>query len=289
MSGKSSGMTSMDSTSAPASSARWASSGPEASSAWRRATDVEIVRTAVRIACQGSPARAGATGLAVAAPGAAAPAGLLDERDRGDLDPALERLDHVVDGEGCDRRRGHRLHLHAGAGGHARLRGEGHRPGRGVDLGVDVDVVEAERVAERDELAGALGGEDAGDPGRPEDVALGRVAGLHGGRRLRGHPHDGAGDGAAVGRRLVADVDHARGAVLVEVGELAHAGVAVDCAAAMRSCTAFVSPARSSAIGSGSPLTMPSKNCLRSWYVGSVPFAHPRTSLSMIASVAYSS
>jgi hypothetical protein len=30
--------------------------GPEASSACRRATDVEMVRTAVRIAVQGSPA-----------------------------------------------------------------------------------------------------------------------------------------------------------------------------------------------------------------------------------------
>ena len=56
MSGKSSGITSMDSTSAPASSARWASSGPAVSSAWRRATDVEIVRTAVRIGGHHSPA-----------------------------------------------------------------------------------------------------------------------------------------------------------------------------------------------------------------------------------------
>src|SRR5690349_12525716 len=132
MSGKSSGITSMASTSAPASSARWASSGPEASSAWRRATDVEMVRTAVRIA---------RVRLALAAPGPAAPAGLLDERDGGDLDTALERLDHVVDGEGGDRRRGHRLHLHAGAGGDAGLRGERHRAGGGVDLGLEVDVV----------------------------------------------------------------------------------------------------------------------------------------------------
>src|SRR6185312_6498107 len=111
MSGKSSGITSMDSTSAPASSARCASSGPEASSAWRRATDVEMVRTAVRIAVR----------LALAAPGPAAPAGLLDQRDRGDLDAPLERLDHVVDRQGGDRRRGHRLHLDARAGGDARL------------------------------------------------------------------------------------------------------------------------------------------------------------------------
>jgi hypothetical protein len=44
-----------------------------------------------------------------------------------------------------------------------------------------------------------------------------------------------------------------------------YAGIAEDCAAAMRSRTACVSPERRSAIGSGSPLTMPSKNSLRSW------------------------
>src|SRR5687767_9183559 len=41
-------MTSIDSISAPASSARWASSGPASSSLMRRATEVEMVRTAVR-------------------------------------------------------------------------------------------------------------------------------------------------------------------------------------------------------------------------------------------------
>src|SRR3954451_13297370 len=225
----------------------------------------------------------------VAAPGAAAPAGLLEQRDRRDLDPALDALDHVVDGQRRDRRGGHRLHLHARPGGDARLRGERHRPGGGVDRRVDVDVVEAERVAERDEVPGALGGEHAGDARRAEDVALRRVAGRHLRGGLRAHPDDGASDRAAVARRLVADGDHASGALRVEVGELAHAGAAEVCAAAMMSRTACVSPARSSAIGSGSPLTMPSKNSLRSWYVGSVPFAHPRTSLSITARVAYSS
>ena len=37
-----------------------------------------------------------------------------------------------------------------------------------------------------------------------------------------------------------------------------------------------------------SPPTMPSKKALRSWYVGSVPFAQPRTSLSITARRAYS-
>src|SRR3954464_7847791 len=46
MSARSSGTTSIATISAPASSARWASSGPDSSSLWRRETVVETVRTA---------------------------------------------------------------------------------------------------------------------------------------------------------------------------------------------------------------------------------------------------
>ena len=139
-------------------------------------------------------------------------------------------------------------------------------PAAGVELGVDVDVVEADRVAQRDQLARALGRLDARDARHAEDVALGRVAGRHalGGRR--GHAHDRAGHGAPGADLLGADVDHPRGALGVEVGELAHqAGATALRAPSMSSRTACRSPARSSAIGSGSPLTIPSKNSLRSW------------------------
>ena len=67
-------------------------------------------------------------------------------------------------------------------------------------------------------------------------------------------------------RRAVGDAVEARGraADVVEVDHAA-AGVCVRCAAAIRSWTASSSPARSSATGSGSPLTISSKNALRSW------------------------
>ena len=67
-------------------------------------------------------------------------------------------------------------------------------------------------------------------------------------------------------RRAVGDAVEARGraADVVEVDHAA-AGVCVRCAAAIRSRTASSSPARSSATGSGSPLTISSKNALRSW------------------------
>ena len=94
------------------------------------------------------------------------------------------------------------------------------------------------------------------------------AGGRDGARDRRGglgpHAHERLRDRAALRDRLAAHVDHPRLAAVVEVGELAHQ-TAACCAARMRSTTACSSPARSSSIGSGSPLTMPSKNSLRSW------------------------
>src|SRR3954453_17733302 len=115
MSAKSSGTTSMATTSAPASSARRASSGPPLSSFSRRETDVDTVRTTVRTIADDSGPLQGV----VAGPASAAPTFLAHQLHRRDLHAALEALDHVVDGQRRDGRRGHGLHLHAGARGHA--------------------------------------------------------------------------------------------------------------------------------------------------------------------------
>ena len=74
-------------------------------------------------------------------------------------------------------------------------------------------------MAERDQLVRALGGHDAGEPGRAEHVALLGVAladqrqglGLHDDAALR--------PGGPVGRGLVGDVDHVGRAAGIEVGE----------------------------------------------------------------------
>src|SRR4051794_8182324 len=192
--------------------------------------------------------------------------GLLHEHDLGDLEVGLESLDHVIDGQCGHAGRGERLHLDARPSGRPGLGRDGHDAGGGVDVALDADEAQREGVAERDQLGSALRGLDAGQPRGAEDVALRRVAALDGRGGLRRHAYDGAGDGAALGDLLGADVHHPGAPGLVEVGEVAHqAGTAVRWAAAMRSRTACSSPARSSSTGSGSPLTMPSKNALRSW------------------------
>src|SRR4051794_19728766 len=106
MSEKSSGTTSIAVTSAPASSARCASSGPDSSSLARRDTLVETVRTQVRTRCSVRDRSA--------PPVPAAAAGLLQQLDALDAHAPLEALDHVVDRERRDRRGGHGLHLDPG-------------------------------------------------------------------------------------------------------------------------------------------------------------------------------
>ena len=79
-----------------------------------------------------------------------------------------------------------------------------------ADLEVDVDAGQRQLVAQRDQVAGALGGQDAGHPGGGQRVALGQSAGCdqlddfgRGVQRARG-------DGGAFGGVLVGDVDHVR-------------------------------------------------------------------------------
>src|ERR1700694_463850 len=103
-------------------------------------------------------------------------AALLEEPDRLDAHAAFERLGHVVDRETGDRDRGERLHLHAGPSGH--LGGGANDQAGQVAIGLDLDLHlgERERMAERDQLMGALGGEDAGNARLAEHVALPGIA-----------------------------------------------------------------------------------------------------------------
>src|SRR3954471_19305753 len=118
----------------------------------------------------------GAAGASIGAlEGAAAAAALLFQPDALDGHNTIDGLAHVVDGEGGDADGGQGLHLDAGAAEDAdggldaqQVRGgEGELDGGGGD---------GQRVAEGDEVAGALGGHDAGQAGDLEDVALGQGA-----------------------------------------------------------------------------------------------------------------
>src|SRR4051794_29224415 len=132
-----------------------------------------------------------------------------------DAGARVDSLDHVV-----ERQRGHadrrqRLHLHAGAvsGPH----GGGDTDAVVADLEVDVDSRQRQRVAQRNHVAGAFRGQDAGHPGGGHSVALRQPTRSNQrddvGRRLDGS----CGDGGALGGALLGHVDHVRRTRLVEM------------------------------------------------------------------------
>src|SRR5947209_2487809 len=115
---------------------------------------------------------AAAAASIVAPEGAAAAAALLPQPDALDAHNTVHGLAHVVDGEGGDADGGQRLHLDAGAAedAHGGLDAEQVGGGEGE---IDGGAGDGEGVAERDQLAGPLGGHDAGEAGDLQDVALG--------------------------------------------------------------------------------------------------------------------
>ena len=89
---------------------------------------------------------------------------------------AVGRLAHVVDGEQADLHGGQRLHLDAGAAERLDLRGAVHAVRGGVDLELHRHARDRQRVAQRDQSAGALGRLDGGDARHADHVALLRRA-----------------------------------------------------------------------------------------------------------------
>ena len=86
-------------------------------------------------------------------------------------------------------------------------------------LEVHVDGPHEQRMAQGNGVGGALRGLDPGNAGHGEDIPLLDFAVGDRGRRLGRHEHLAPGDGAAVGRLLRCDVDHARPPERIEVGE----------------------------------------------------------------------
>ena len=151
-------------------------------------------------------------------------AGLLEQPDRLDDDVALQRLGHVVERERGHRRGGQRLHLDPGTSRRGDLGPDGNRAGSRVGSQLDVDAVERQRMAERDELGGALCRSDAGEAGGDERVALRSARVDERGEHVGAHPNGCLGDGSARGHRLRSDVDHPRLAVLGEVARFHDGG-----------------------------------------------------------------
>ena len=142
---------------------------------------------------------------------------------------AVHGLAHVVNGE--------QGHLHGGEGFHLDAGGADGFDGCGTKYDRTVRSAcassfkfnsnpgQRQRVAQRDEVAGFLGGHDAGDAGDAQHVAFFGVAGFDEGQGGGQHFDAAAGDGDAVRGGLGGHVDHVGLALGVKVGECGHGGV----------------------------------------------------------------
>ena len=77
-------------------------------------------------------------------------------------------------------------------------------------------------MAQRNQLVAAFCGLDRGNPRHPQHIALGEVVVAYTAQGRGLHAHLDRGRCGARGHRFGADIDHARAAAFVNVGEIAH-------------------------------------------------------------------
>lgn len=151
-------------------------------------------------------------------PVAAFAAALFEEANAFDSDAFFDGFAHVVDSEGGDAGCGERFHLDSGGACGANLGGDA-KGGFVGGFEFERGGGDGERMAEGDEVVGALGGHDPGDSGDGDDVAFGDAALEDAADGVGLHVHEGFGEGDAFGGFFGGNIDHAGGAALVEVGE----------------------------------------------------------------------
>ena len=128
--------------------------------------------------------------------------------DAAQLHALVHSFAHVVDGQqGCGNA-GQGFHLHAGdAAGFDRAAGF-HGLLFGQQFKIHAYLGQRQGMAQRDQLAGAFGGHNAGDAGHAQHVALFHRAALHGGKGFGVHGKDAPGRSLPGGDRFAAHIHH---------------------------------------------------------------------------------
>ena len=139
----------------------------------------------------------------------------------------VDGLAHVVDGQQADLHGGQRFHFHARLARRIDLGAAVHAVGGFVDVEVNRDARERQRVAQGNQIAGALGAHDGGDAGDAQHVAFFCVAGNDQGQGGRLHADAAGGHGAAARIVLAAHIDHMGLARSIEMGQFPDGGVLV--------------------------------------------------------------
>ena len=135
-------------------------------------------------------------------------AGLLDQVDLAQLHALIHGLAHIVDGEQRGRNAGQSFHFHAG---HA----DGPDGAHGLygllfgqKVKIHSQLAQRQRMAQGDQLAGALGRHDACNAGHAQHVALLGGAVPNSGKGCRIHSDDAAGHSLPCSDGLFAHIHH---------------------------------------------------------------------------------
>src|SRR5205807_1242360 len=173
----------------------------------------------------------------VAPPVPARTARLLEQANLFDLHRSVRPLHHVVDREQRDRHRRQRLHFHACPPDRLRSGPHSHPREPLVQRRVDFHVIQAQRVAEGDQLGRPLRRQRSRHLAHRQHVALGHLLIGHEPERLARHPDRAFRHRRADCDGLVAHVHHPCPACFVHVRQL-HAGSPPSSSAntAARSC-----------------------------------------------------
>src|SRR2546426_1200568 len=183
----------------------------------------------------------------VAPPVPACTARLLEQSNLSDLHRSVRPLPDVVDREQGDRHRRQRLHFHACPPDRLRSGPHSHTREPLVQRRLDFHVIQAQRVAEGDQLGRPLRRQRPRHLAHRQHVALGHLLIGHEPKRLARHPDRAFRHRRAHRDGLVAHIHHARPARLVHMRQL-HAGSASSSAnTAARSCGVTFPCARSRA------------------------------------------
>src|SRR6267378_8185359 len=161
-----------------------------------------------------------ASGLSMPISSPAGPAGLLHQPHAEDLHPPVGGLHHIVYRQQRDGDRRQRFHLHSGLAHDSGRRAHADARELLVQTGLDLYVVERDRVAQRDQLRRPLRRQRSRDLAHRQHVAFGN--GLVGDEteRVRRHPDRSPGHRGPGRNRLIAHVHHAGSAGRVHMTQL---------------------------------------------------------------------
>ncbi len=141
----------------------------------------------------------------------------ISDADLAELHAAVDRFGHVVDGEGGNGHGRQRFHLDAGLAAYFDRRFNLHRRVCFVWGTDDINLVEQQGMAERNQFTRSFGGHDSRHLGQGQHIPLLQIAGDDQPQGVWFHGDFATGNGNPLRDRFIAHVDHLRLARFIEM------------------------------------------------------------------------